>query len=121
MKVLDSCAVPASTHDLDATTRSRQQVCENTWIWRMPDVKRMERRVQKPKTLELMLAQLAKYLRIEWTGHMVRMKDEILPKTFETEKNRVHKTRKITADMGGYLQIDGTGSSHSDIRCVYRK
>ena len=51
-KVLDSCAVPASTHGLDTLALSelhqhKLQVCENNWIRRIAGVKRVERRRMK--------------------------------------------------------------------------
>ena len=42
---------------------------------------------------------------MKWAGHMVRMKDDKLPKISDTkggnEARRFQKTRKTTAKMGG--------------------
>ena len=40
---------------------------------------------------------------MQWAGHMVRMKDEILPKRSETKKQKLEslqKTKKTTANKG---------------------
>ena len=44
--------------------------------------------------------------RMKWTGHMVRMKYERLPKIPETKKDarRWQKTTKTTAKMGGLFE-----------------
>ena len=42
---------------------------------------------------------------MKWAGHMVRMKDDKLPKRAETkEARRFQKTRKTTAKMGGLYE-----------------
>ena len=43
--------------------------------------------------------------RMKWAGHMVRMKDDKLPKRArDKEARRFQKTRKTTAKMGGLCE-----------------
>ena len=94
-KVLDSCVVPANTYGLDTLALSelhqhKLQVCENNWIRRIAGVKRVERRRMKDLREEVgtkacIVGKIVKS-RMKWAGHMVRMKDDKLPKRSETKK-----------------------------------
>ena len=42
--------------------------------------------------------------RMKWAGHMVRMKDDKLPKSRDKEARRLQKTRKTTAKMAGLCE-----------------
>ena len=80
------------------------QVCENNWIRRIAGVTRIERRRMKDLREEVgtkacIVGKLVKS-RIKWAGHMVRMKDEQLPKKRDKEARRFQKTRKTTTKMG---------------------
>ena len=95
-KVLDSCVVPASTYGLETLALSelhqhKLQVCENNWIRRIAGVRRVERRRMKDLREEVgtkacIVGKIVKS-RMKWAGHMVRMKDEKLPKRSETMKH----------------------------------
>ena len=85
--VLDCCLVPSSTYDLGTVALSKQQprrlqVCENNWI-RMAGVKSGEKGNERPKRSSwnqgLYNRQIVKS-QMKWSGHIVRMKDERLPK-----------------------------------------
>ena len=94
-KVLDSCVVPASTYGLETLTLSelqqhKLQVCENNWIRRIVGVRRVERWRMKNLREEVgtkacIIGKIAKS-RTKWAGHMIRMKDNTLPKRSETKK-----------------------------------
>ena len=94
-KVLDSCVVPDSAYGLETLALSelhqhKLQVCENNWIRRISGVKRVERRRMKDLTEEVgtkasIVGKIVKS-RVKWAGHMVRMKDDKLPKISETKK-----------------------------------
>ena len=76
--------VPASTYGLETLALSelhqhKLQVCENNWIRRIAGARRVERRRMKDLREEVG--------RMKWAGHMVRMKDEKLPKRSETMKH----------------------------------
>ena len=67
------------------------QVCENNWIRRIAGVRRVERRRmkdlrEKVGTKACIVGKIVKS-RMKWAGHMVRMKDEKLPKRSETMKH----------------------------------
>ena len=67
------------------------QVCENNWIRRIAGVRRAERRRMKDLREEVgtkacIVGKIVKS-RMKWAGHMVRMKDEKLPKISETMKH----------------------------------
>ena len=92
-KVLDSCVVPASTYGLEMLALSglhqhKLQVCENNWIRRIAGVRRVERRRMKDLREEVVTKAciVGKIVqsRIQWAGHMVRMKDDKLPKRSES-------------------------------------
>ena len=95
-EVLDSCVVPASTYGLETLALSelhqhKLQVCENNWIRRIARVPRVERRRMKDLREEVgtkacIVGKIVKS-RMKWAGHMVRMKDEQLPKRSETMKH----------------------------------
>ena len=95
-KVLDSCVVPASTYGLETLALSelhqhKLQVCENNWIRRIAGVRRVERRRMKDLREEVgtkacIVGKIVKS-RMKWAGHMVRMKDEKLPKRSEKMKH----------------------------------
>ena len=86
-KVLYSCVAPASTYGLETLAMSKLQqhklqVCENNWIRKI--VKRVERRRMKDLREEVgtkacIVGKIVKS-RMKWAGHMVRMKDDKLPK-----------------------------------------
>ena len=92
-KVLDSCVVPASIYGLETLALSelhehKLQVCENNWIRRIAGVRKVERRRMKDLREEVgtkacLVGKIVKS-RMKWVGHMVRMKDEKLPKRSET-------------------------------------
>ena len=94
-KVLDSSIVPASTYGLETLALSelhqhKLQVCENNWIRRIAGVKRVERRRMKDLREEVgtnacIVGKIVRS-RMKWAGHMVRMKDDKLPKRSETKK-----------------------------------
>ena len=98
-KILDSCVVPASTYGLETLALSelhqhKLQVCENNWIRRIAGVRRVERRGMKDLREEVgtkacIVGKIVKS-RMKWAGHMVRMKDEKLPKRSETISDTVH-------------------------------
>ena len=87
--------VPASTYGLETLALSelhqhKLQVCENNWIRRKAGVKRVERRRMKVLTEEVgtkacIVGKIVKS-RMKLAGHMVRMKDDKLPKISETKK-----------------------------------
>ena len=73
------------------------QVCENNWIRRIAVVKRVERRRMKAIREEVgtkacIVGKIVKS-RMKWAGHMVRMKDDKLPKRSETKKPRRFQKR----------------------------
>ena len=94
-KVLDSCVMPASTYGLETLALSelhqhKLQVCENNWIRRIAGVRRVERRRMKDLREEVgtkacIVGKIVKS-RVKWAGHMIRMKDEKLPKRSEKMK-----------------------------------
>ena len=70
----------------------RLLVCENNWIRRVASVKRVERRRikylrEEVGTKACIVGKIVKS-RMKWGEHMVRMKDERLPKICETKKQR---------------------------------
>ena len=101
-KVLDSCVVPASTYGMEtlAPTELHQHklhVCENNWIRRIAGVKRVERRRMKDLREEVVTkacidVKIVKS-RMKWDGHIVRMKDDKLPKISETKKQEGFRKR----------------------------
>ena len=101
-KVLDSCVVPASTYGLETLALSelhqhKLRVCENNWIRRIAGVKRVERRRMKDLRQEVgtkacLVGKIVKS-RMKWAGHMVRMKDDKLPKRSETKKQEGFRKR----------------------------
>ena len=96
-KVRDSYVVPASTHGLETLPLSelhqhKLQVCKNNWR-RIPGVRRVERRRMKDLREEVgtkacLVGKIPVVKsRIKWARHMVRMKDDKLPKISETKKH----------------------------------
>ena len=111
---LDSCVVPAGTYGLETLALSelhqhKLQVCENNWIRKIAGVRRVERRRMKYLREEVgtkacIVGKLVKS-RMKWAWHMVRMKDDKLPKkSRDKEARRFQKTRKTTAKMGGLCE-----------------
>ena len=106
-KVLDSCVVPASTYGLETLALSelhqhKLQVCENNWIRRIAGVRRVERRRMKDLLEDAGTKACRPYIvgkivksRMKWTVglHMVRMKDDKLPKISETKKQECFRKR----------------------------
>ena len=94
--------VPASTYGLETFALSevhqhKLQVCENNWIRRIAGVKRVERRRMKYLREEVgtkacIVGKIVKS-RMKWAGHMVRMKDDKLPKRSETKKQEGFRKR----------------------------
>ena len=92
--------MPASTYGLETLALSelhqhKLQVCENNWIRRIAGVKRVERRRMKDLREEVgtkacIVGKIVKS-RMKWAGHMVRMKDDKLPKRSETKKQGFRK------------------------------
>ena len=73
------------------------QVCENNWLRRIAGVRRVERRRMKDMREEVgtkacIVGKIVKS-RIKWAGHMVRMKDDTLPKRAETKKQEGSRKR----------------------------
>ena len=101
-KVLDSCVVPASTYGLETLALSelhqhKLQVCENNWIRRIAGVKRVERRRMQDVREEVgtkacIVGKIVKS-RMKWAGHVVRMKDDKLPKRSEKKKQEGFRKR----------------------------
>ena len=101
-KVLDYCVVPASTYGFETLALSelhqhKLQVCENNWIRRIAGVRRVERRRMKDLrevvgTKACIIGKIGKS-RMKWAGHMVRMKDDKLPKIAETKKQEGSRKR----------------------------
>ena len=101
-KVLDSCVVPASTYGLETLALSelhqhKLHVCENNWVRRIAGIKRVERRRMKDLRQEVgtkacIVGKTGKS-RMKWAGHMVRMKDNKLPRISETKKQEGFKKR----------------------------
>ena len=93
--VLYSCVVPASTYGLETLALSelhqhKLQVCENNWIRKIAGVRRVKRRRTKDLREEVgtkacIVGRIVKS-RMKWAGHMVRMKEDKLPKRAETKK-----------------------------------
>ena len=87
--------VPASTYGLETLALSelhqhKLQVCENNWIKKIAGVRRVERRRMKDMreqvgTKACIVGKIVKS-RMKWAGHMVRTKDDKLPKRAETKK-----------------------------------
>ena len=102
-KVLDSCVVPASTYGLDTLALSelhqhKLQVCEINWIRKIAGVRRVERRTMKDLREEVgtkacIVGKIVKS-RVKWAGHIVRMKDDKLPKRDETKKQEGSRKRE---------------------------
>ena len=101
-KVLDSCVVPASIYGLETLALSelhqhKLQVCENNWIRRLAGIRRVERRRMKDLREEVgtkacIVGKIVKS-RMKLAGHMVRKKNERLPKRSETKKQEGFRTR----------------------------
>ena len=101
-KVLDSCAVPASTYGLETLALSelhqhKLQVCENNYIRKIAGVRRVERRRMKDMREEVgtkacIVGRIVKS-RMKWAGHMVRVKEDTLPKRAETKKQEGSRKR----------------------------
>ena len=92
------------TFALSELQQHKLQVCENNWIRRIAGVKRVERRRMKDLREEVgtkacIVGKIVKS-RMKWAGHMVSMKDEILPK----RSRRLRKTRNTAAKMGGLCE-----------------
>ena len=95
---MDSCVVPASTYGLETLALSEMhqhklQVCENNWIRKIAGVRRVGRRRMKDLREEVgtkacIVGKIVKS-RMKWAGHMVRMKEDKLPKQVETKKQDV--------------------------------
>ena len=73
------------------------QVCVNNWIRRIAGVKRVERRRMKNLREEVgtkacIFGNIVKS-RMKWAGHMVRMKDDKLPKRSDTKKQEGFRKR----------------------------
>ena len=94
-KVLDYCVVPASTYGLETLALSelhqhKLQVCENNWIRKIAGAGRVERRRMKDLREEVgtkaCVVGIIVKSQVKWAGHMVRMKDDKLPKRAETKK-----------------------------------
>ena len=129
-KVLDSWVVSASTYVLETLALSELnqhtiQVCGNNWIRTIPGVRRVERRRMKDQWEEVetkacIVCRIVKS-RMTWAGHMVRMKDDKLPKNVrDKEARRFQKTRKTTAKMGGMCDErseKGRGRRHVERKC----
>ncbi len=87
--------VPASIHGLETLALSelhqhKLQVCENNWIRIIARVKRVERRIMKDLSevgTKVFIGGKIVKSRMKWAGHMVRMKDDRLPKRYETKKH----------------------------------
>ena len=102
-KVLDSCVVPASIYGLEALALSephqhKLQVCENSWIRRIAGVKRVERMRMKDLGEEVgtkacIVGKIVKSP-MKWAGHMVRMKDDKLPKRSEKRSKKVSENEE---------------------------
>ena len=100
--VLDSCVVPASTYGLETLALSelhqhKLQVCENNWIRKIAGVRRVERRRMKDLLEEVgtkvcIVRKIVKS-RMKWAEHIVRMKDDKLPKRAETKKQEGSRKR----------------------------
>ena len=101
-KILDSCVVPAGTYGLETLVLSelhqhKLKVCENNWIRIIAGVRRVERRRMKDLREEVgttacIVGKIVKS-RMKWAGHMVRMKDDKLPKRSETKKQEGFRKR----------------------------
>ena len=73
------------------------QVCENNWIRKIAGVRRVERRRMKDMREEVgtkacIVGKIVKS-RMKWAGHMVRMKDDKLPKRAETKTKEGSRKR----------------------------
>ena len=89
------CGAMHSTYSLETLVLSERhqhklQVRENNWIRRIAGVRRVERRRLidlrgEGGTKACIVGKIVKS-RMKWAGHMVRMKDDKLPKTSETKK-----------------------------------
>ena len=87
--------VPARTYGLETFALSelhqhKLQVCENNWIRKIAGVRRADRRRmkylrEKVGTKASIIGNIVKS-RMKWAGHIVRMKDNILPKIAEAKK-----------------------------------
>ena len=95
--------MPASTYGLETLAlaelhQHKLQVCENNWIRRIAGVKRVERRRQLSqrrswnRSKACIVGKIVKS-RMKWAGHMVRMKDDKLPKRSETKKQEGFRKR----------------------------
>ena len=96
------------TSALSELHQHKLQVCENNWIRKIAEVRRVERRIMKDLREEVgtkacIVGKIVKS-RMTWAGHMVRMKDDKLPKSRDKEARRFQKTRKTTAKMGGLCE-----------------
>ena len=95
--------VPASAYGLETLALSelhqhKLQVCENNWIrriigvvrrverWRMKDLR------QEVGTKACIVGKIVKS-QMKWAGHIVRMKDDKLPKRSETKKQEGFRKR----------------------------
>ena len=83
-------AVALETLALSELHQHKLQVCENNWIRRIAGVMRVERRRMKDLRGEVVtkaciVSKIVKS-RVKWAGHMVRMKDDKLPKRSDTKK-----------------------------------
>ena len=100
-KVLESCVVPASTYGLETLALSelhqhKLQVCENNWIRKIAGVRRVGRgRMKYLREVGTKACIVAKIVtsRMKWAEHMVRMKDEKLPKRAKTKKQEGSRKR----------------------------
>ena len=99
---------PASTYGLETLALSelhqhKLQVCENNWIRKIAGVRSVERRRindlrEEFGTKPCVVGKIVKS-RMKWAGHMVRMKDDKLPKRAET--------KKVPENVEEYNSLDG--------------
>ena len=94
--------MPAITYGLETLAVSELhqhnlQVCENNWIRKIAGVRRVERRRwkdlrEKVGTKACIVGRIVKS-RMKWAGHMVRMKEDKLPKRAETKNQEGSRKR----------------------------
>ena len=103
-KVLGACVTPAMLYGLDTLPVSekhkhRLQVCENNWVRRVAGVKRVDRRRMDELREEVgirkcLMGRLMK-IRLKWTGHVERMKEDRLPRMAYVHQERGKRKRGI--------------------------
>ena len=94
-KVLDTYGL--ETLALSELHKHKLQACENNWIRKIAGVRRVERRRMKDLreeagTKACIVGKIVK-TRMEWAGHMVRMKDDKLPKRAGIKKQEGSRKR----------------------------